>query len=389
MTKTLIKDTLRSIAANKLRFISVAIIVALGISFYVGINSASPAMKYEANEYFNRNNLMDVCVTSPIPFTDDDIEKIEKIKNVTQVVRSQYVDGYAELGRDTIVNRNGTELICRISSLDVEKAKAFLDGEKDPTYLNRLDLKAGRLPEKAGECVVDEKSAELYDDIKIGKTMNISRGESDSEITLKTTKFVIVGIVTSPRYISLDRGQTKLGTGKLDSYIYVMPSAFSSDDVNELFVKMRYSDAIDSFSDEYSERSNKIAEEIKKTSEEAIGSKLSELKKEYTQKIDDKKNEISEYNKSSAEELKAKEASIKEFKEYVDNEDSILKDLKKSNESSINSASATLKSLEKQLDTLTASYNADVKSRDSQSSEIKGYSELKKLYDDLDRKSVV
>ena len=80
MTKTLIKDTLRSIAANKLRFISVAIIVALGISFYVGINSASPAMKYEANEYFNRNNLMDVCVTSPIPFTDDDIEKIEKIK---------------------------------------------------------------------------------------------------------------------------------------------------------------------------------------------------------------------------------------------------------------------------------------------------------------------
>ncbi|HAY72768.1 MAG TPA: hypothetical protein DCY31_02770, partial [Ruminococcaceae bacterium] len=60
MTKTLIKDTLRSIAANKLRFISVAIIVALGISFYVGINSASPAMKYEANEYFNRNNLMDV-----------------------------------------------------------------------------------------------------------------------------------------------------------------------------------------------------------------------------------------------------------------------------------------------------------------------------------------
>lgn len=386
MTKTLIKDTLRSIAANKLRFISVAIIVALGISFYVGINSASPAMKYEANEYFNRNNLMDVSVTSPIPFTDDDIEKIEKIKNVTQVVRSQYVDGYAELGRDTIVNRNGTELICRISSLNVEKAKAFLDGEKDPTYLNRLDLKAGRLPEKAGECVVDEKSAELYDDIEIGKTMNISRGESDSEISLKTTKFVIVGIVTSPRYISLDRGQTKLGTGKLDSYIYVMPSAFSSDDVNELLVKMRYSDAIDSFSDEYSERSNKIAEEIKKTSEEAIGSKLSELKKEYTQKIDDKKNEISEYNKSSAEELKAKEASIKEFKEYVDNEDSILKDLKKSNESSINSASATLKSLEKQLDTLTASYNADVKSRDSQSSEIKGYSELKKLYDDLEKK---
>lgn len=386
MTKTLIKDTLRSIAANKLRFISVAIIVALGMSFYVGINSASPAMQYEANEYFNRNNLMDVCVTSPIPFTDDDIEKIAQIKNVTQVVRSQYIDGYINLGRDTVVNRSGTELVCRVGSLDVEKAKAFLNGENDPTYLNRLDLKDGRLPEKVGECVVDEKSAELYDDIEIGKTMNISRGENDSELSLKTTKFVIVGIVGSPRYISLDRGQTKLGTGRLDSYIYVMPSAFSTDDVNELLVKMRYSDAIDSFSDEYAERSEKIANEIKNVSEAAIDSKLADLKVEYTQKIKDKKSELEAYNTSSSAELKAKEASIKEFKEYVDNEDSILKELKSTNESSISSASATLKNLEKQLDTLTASYNADVKSRDSQSSEIKGYSELKKLYDDLDEK---
>lgn len=33
MTKTLIKDAFRSIAANKLRFLSVAIIIALGMSF--------------------------------------------------------------------------------------------------------------------------------------------------------------------------------------------------------------------------------------------------------------------------------------------------------------------------------------------------------------------
>ena len=80
MTKTLIKEALRSITANKLRFLSVAIIIALGMSFFVGINSASPAMNYEANEYFNRNNLMDVYVSSSIPFTNEDIEKIKNIK---------------------------------------------------------------------------------------------------------------------------------------------------------------------------------------------------------------------------------------------------------------------------------------------------------------------
>lgn len=386
MTKTLIKETLRSIAANKLRFLSIAVIVALGISFYVGINSASPAMSYEANEYFNRNNLMDVYVSSDIPFTDDDISEIKKIKNVTQVVASSYIDGYATLGRETLVNQTGTELILRINSLDVEKQKKFLDGESDPSFLNRLDLKEGRLPEKAGECVVDEKSAELYDDIEIGKTLNIANADSSSGISLKNDKFVIVGTVTSPMYISIDRGQTKLGSGTLNSYIYVLPEAFSSDEVNQLAVKMKYSEYLDTFSEEYSERAEKIAEEIREKSKEAIDSKLNDLKKDYTQKIEDKRAEISAYSETSATQLKEKEKSIEEFKKYVDSEDKILKDLKSTNSDKIKSAQASLSSLEKQLATLKTNYDAHVKSRDSQSSEIKGYSELKKLYDDLSAK---
>ena len=386
MTKTLIKEALRSITANKLRFLSVAIIIALGMSFFVGINSASPAMNYEANEYFNRNNLMDVHVSSSIPFTNEDIEKIKNIKNVTQVVASSYIDGYATLGRETLVNKNGTELILRISSFDVEKEKKFLDGERDPSFLNALDLKEGRLPEKAGECVVDEKSAELYDDIEIGKTLNITDADSSAGVSLKNDKFVIVGTVTSPIYISLDRGQTKLGSGSLDSYIYVLPETFSSGEVNALAVRMKYSDGLDTFSSQYSDRAELIAKKIRDVSKEAIDSKLGDLKKEYTQKIEDKQSEIKSFSDSSGKQLKEKEASIKEFKQYVDNEDKILSDLKSTNENKVKSASANLSSLEKQLTTLQANYNAHVKSRDSQSSEIKGYSELKKLYDDLNQK---
>lgn len=386
MTKTLIKEALRSITANKLRFLSVAIIIALGMSFFVGINSASPAMNYEANEYFNRNNLMDVHVSSSIPFTNEDIEKIKNIKNVTQVVASSYIDGYATLGRETLVNKNGTELILRISSLDVEKEKKFLAGEEDPSFLNALDLKEGRLPEKAGECVVDEKSAELYDDIEIGKTLNITDADSSAGVSLGTDKFVIVGTVTSPIYISLDRGQTKLGSGSLDSYIYVLPEAFSSAEVNTLAVKMKYSDSLDTFSTQYSDRAELIAEKIREISKEAIDSKLVELKKEYTQKIEDKQAEIKAFSASSDKQLEEKEASIKEFKQYVDNEDKILTDLKTTNENKVKSASSSLSSLEKQLTTLQTNYDAHVKSRDSQSSEIRGYSELKKLYDDLNQK---
>ncbi len=386
MTKTLIKDTLRSIAANKLRFLSVAIIVALGMSFYVGINSASPAMKYEANEYFVRNNLMDVWVTSPIAFTNEDIAKIEKINNVTQVTRSQYVDGYATLGRDSLVNKDGTELICRVSLLDSDKEQAFLDGEKDDSYINRLDLNEGRLPQKVDECVVDAKSAELYPDIEIGKSINISEGDSGSELSLTVNKFTVVGIVTSPRYITPDKGQTKLGSGRLDSFIYVLPSAFSSGEINELFVKMKYSEYLDSFSDEYTSRAEQLAEQIKEASEAAIDVKLADLKTEYTEKIKNKQSEITAYNLSSSTQLKDKEKSIKEFKEYVDNEDKVLASVKEDNETKINNAASSLKTLESRLSSLDSSYQAHVKSMEQQSSEIKGYSELKKLYDDLSEK---
>ena len=386
MTKALIKDTLRSITANKLRFLSIAVIVALGMSFFVGIKSASPAMQYEANEYFVKNNLMDVHVTSPIPFSDEDIERIANVETVSQVVGSCFVDGYAALGKETFVNKNGTELICRISLIDADKAQKFLDGEEDPTYINRLDLKEGRLPEKSGECVVDEKSAELYPEIEIGKTLNISETDGSSEISLKNNKFSIVGIVASPEYISVDKGQTKLGSGSLDSSIYVLKSDFATDKTNELFVKMNYSEYLDSFSEIYIDRAIKLAEEINKVSEAAIDSKLSDLKTEYNNKIEDKKSEIIEYTLLSDTQLKEKEASIKEFKQYVDNEDKILQELKEENESKIKSASSTLSSLEKQLTTLNSSYESHVKLRDSQSSEIKGYSELKKLYDDLNAK---
>ena len=386
MTKALIKDTLRSITANKLRFLSIAVIVALGMSFFVGIKSASPAMQYEANEYFVKNNLMDVHVTSPIPFSDEDIERIANVETVSQVVGSCYVDGYAALGKETFVNKNGTELICRISLIDADKAQKFLDGEEDPTYINRLDLKEGRLPEKSGECVVDEKSAELYPEIEIGKTLNISETDGSSEISLKNNKFSIVGIVASPEYISVDKGQTKLGSGSLDSSIYVLKSDFATDKTNELFVKMNYSEYLDSFSEIYIDRAIKLAEEINKVSEAAIDSKLSDLKTEYNNKIEDKKSEIIEYTLLSDTQLKEKEASIKEFKQYVDNEDKILQELKEENESKIKRASSTLSSLEKQLTTLNSSYESHVKLRDSQSSEIKGYSELKKLYDDLNAK---
>ncbi|MBR3836045.1 MAG: FtsX-like permease family protein [Clostridia bacterium] len=387
MKKTLFKETLRSISANRLRFLSIIVIVALGIGFFVGIKSSSPAMGYSANEYFRINNLLDVRVTSRIAFSEDDINKIENLDKVDYVVRSRFVDAVVSVGSSSVVSSNGTQFICRISPVDVDAAKNFTEtGEADDSYVNRLILKDGRFPENSGECVIDANVIKSYEEIEIGSVLNLDGGDASITDSLATEKLTIVGTVDSPMYISAERGTTQVGSGALTCFAFVGKDDFTTKDINELFVKIKYDDIYDKFSDEYKEIVTNLGRQIEEMSSGIIDSKLSELKVEYSDKISAKKAEIEEYNKSSAESLVEKEKEITDFKAYVDGEDEILKQQKDKIDKEKSSYKTSLDTLNSQFGTLDATYQANVKDYESRSSEIKGYSELKNLYDDLNAK---
>lgn len=387
MKKTFLKDTLRSISTNRLRFLSIIVIVALGISFFIGIKSSSPAMGYSANEYFRINNLLDIRVTSRIPFTQEDIEKIEKIHKVDYVVESKYIDAVVSVGDAALVDVNGTELSCRISSLDVAKAKKFTQtGEADDSYVNRVVLRDGRYPEKPGECLADATAVKMYDSLSIGSVIKLSVDDSSISDSLKVQELTVVGTVDSPMYISNERGTTQVGSGSLSSFVYVNEDDFITDEINELFIKINYDDIYDKFSAEYESIVDTIAAEIKLISSDSIDSKLSELKVEYSTKISEKQAQIDEYDLSSAEQIAEKQKEIDEFKAYVESEDEILAQKKEQNESHKKQLKATLDSQNSSLSKLKSEYEANVKSFDSQSSEIKGYNELKVIYDELNAK---
>lgn len=369
---------------NKLRFISVVIIVALGISFYIGIKSASPKMSSTANNYFNEYNLLDVRVTSRIPFSDDDIKRISSLENVDSVVKSRYVDAIVGIGKSAIVDNNGLEMSCRVSEFNVLKADKFINsGEKDPSYVNRLKLIDGRLPQKENECVIDSRAAELYDAIKIGKELTLNGDGSSITDSLKTDKLTIVGTVASPMYISDERGSTQVGSGSLSAFIYVDSKSFSTNEYNELFIKIPDSEKFNKFDLTYEMLVSELAEKIKDVSSDAIDVKLSEIKSDYNKKIEDKEREISDYEASSQKQLDAKMKEITDFKNYVNSEDSILAAEKDKSEKNKVSTKKTLDSTTSKFNSLTASYDANVEKFEGSSQKINGYSELKKLYDDL------
>lgn len=387
MKDALLKDTFRSIRRNRLRFLSVVIIVALGISFYIGIKSASPKMNSTANRYFTQYNLLDVRVASKIPFTDEDINKISELENVDSVVKSRYVDAIVRVGKTSVVDSDGMELSCRVSEFDCVAAKEFTQsGNAHESYINRLELVEGRYPEKTNECVVDSRAVKMYDEIQIGSVLSLNGDGASVTDSLVSDELTVVGTVDSPMYISADRGTTQVGSGSLSTFAYVDSQSFSTNDYNELFIRIPDSEGYDKFSPQYRDIVTNLSDEIKEMSSDIIASKLVDVKADYNSKISDKEAEIKAYEASSAKEIADKQKEINDCKAYVDSEDDLLKAEQEKSEEAKKSAKVSLDSAKKSFDSISKTYNENYKQFDGQSQQISGYSELKKLYDDLNKK---
>ena len=73
MKKALFKDTVKEITHNFKRFISMLLIVLLGVGFFAGIKAASPDMKETLDQYFDDQNVMDIQVMSTLGLTQTDL----------------------------------------------------------------------------------------------------------------------------------------------------------------------------------------------------------------------------------------------------------------------------------------------------------------------------
>ena len=62
--KALRKEFWMEIRKSKSRFISILLIVALGVAFFSGIQASSPDMRYSGDAYYDESSLMDIKAVS-------------------------------------------------------------------------------------------------------------------------------------------------------------------------------------------------------------------------------------------------------------------------------------------------------------------------------------
>ena len=84
MKKTFFKNLFRDIKKSLSRYLSIVVIIAIGVAFYAGVRATSPAMKMAGDAYFANNNLMNFKLISTLGLTKSDLAEVQKQSGVTK-----------------------------------------------------------------------------------------------------------------------------------------------------------------------------------------------------------------------------------------------------------------------------------------------------------------
>lgn len=289
------KDFFMEIRKTMGRFVSIFFIVTLGVAFYSGIRASEPSMRITGDAYFDKEHLMDIKVMGTMGLTADDIRAMETIDGIEKVE-----GGYSK------------DVLCPVG--DNEKVVHMLSMQES---FNTVQVKEGRLPEKAGECLLDEDFLS-YEKFQIGDKVTFQSGNDDPLTdSLVTDTYTVVGIGNSPLYISFGRGNSTIGTGEVSGFVVVDESSFAMDVYTEAYAKV--SGALDemAFTDGYHQLSDaavKALEAIEEERcrirrEEIIGEANEEVAdaedtwNEEVQKLNDAREELEEAKSTAAREL--------------------------------------------------------------------------------------
>ena len=276
--KALHKDFWMEIRKSKARFISIFLIVALGVAFFSGIQASSPDMRYSGDAYYEAAKLMDLKIQGTLGLTQRDVKAVSDIDGVELAEGSYSTDVMS--GEDD--------------------ARKVLHLESISSNFNLLTADEGRIPEKSGEIFLDKPFAKNRG-YKIGDTISVSE-DGDSELLKKTT-YTVVGIGSSPLYISFNRGNTTLGSGEVSGFGYILPEDFEQEAFTQIYIMVHESGDVISYTDAYDNLIKKIRKRVEGIEKEQCSLRYEEIVAEANEKLDDARKELEDGKKESEEKL--------------------------------------------------------------------------------------
>ena len=326
--KAMRKDFYMEIRRSLGRFLSIFFIVALGVAFFSGIRSAQPDMLLTGDSYFKQRELMDIRAISTLGITEEDVEAVAQVDGVKRAVGAYSVD---VLCRD-----DANQKVLHVASLTDD--------------MNTVEVLEGRLPEKKDECLADARS-----DYKIGDVIWVESG-TDAVITdtLATDKLKVVGVGSSPCYISLNRGNSTIGTGTVSGFVMVDESAFHTDVFTEVYILTEGTEELQAYSDVYEDRVEEIIENVEEITETRGKLRRESLVSEANEELNDAKKKLEDGRKEAEEKIQDARAQIADGEKQISDAKTQIAD----GESQIDSAKTTLTEKQQELNAAKSQYQS-------------------------------
>lgn len=345
MNRSIIKLTKREIRSSLGRYLAIFAIIALGAGLFVGLRLSRPDFLETYNNYTNKTNFYDFRLVSTLGLTDEDLSEVKKLDGV------KLAEG--AVGADFLFNT-------------ADEDNLIMMAQSIPENVNQIKLKAGRMPEKANECLADP---DMYSKDDIGSTIKLSKDNSEQTFdTFAYDEYTIVGLAYSVLYINMERGSSTLGNGSVKGYIYIPMDGFSTDYYTDIYVCVDSEGYV--YSDEYEQSTRKYVDGLEKfMSERAVirrdaiiddaMSQLDDAKKQYEDGKTQYDAAKAEYDAGYAEYVQKKsdtEAQLEQARKEIENAERMMGD-----SSVIDQKQAELDAAKAELDKGQAEYERGLK----------------------------
>ena len=352
--KSLSKDTRREFKKSFSRFISITVIICLGVGFFSGMKAAAPTMIASAEKIYNEGNLMDIELLSALGFGDEDVEKVRAVEGVK--------DAYPSYSVDALVKFPGDDAsVC---------VKTYAYNKDNP--INTPKLLEGRMPKNRGECVICAKDIK-DEEYKIGEKLKLDEtaGKTDMVEVLYDLEYEVVGIIELPMYFSFNYGTTSVGDGNVYSFMMIPEEEFLYARYTEMYVTADmdrekvgvYTEEYDNIISEVKQKLEPIGVESLKTFKEELEKQLSESEEELNKqksdaydKLDDSKKQLDDANAQLTDALTKLTSGWNEYNTSYDDYLAQMNDA----ENQLNVQRDMLMSYKRQLSQSVNEYNAGV-----------------------------
>ena len=193
----------RDIKNNLSQFITIFLMVAIGVMAYSGIKAYMNGMSETAKVFYEENNLQDMNVYG-INFSDSDLEKVKSIKNVKNAERKSSITATSDNDNTLLLNVIETNEISKFYVVDGEGFS-----NKDGVWLDNFYAKENNI--KVGDVIkINDGTKEVLGLINVPDHLYDTKDESELFPNRKSFGFAYVNKMenVSYNYIMVDLDDT-------------------------------------------------------------------------------------------------------------------------------------------------------------------------------------